>query len=589
MNAPARPILLSRTVAGALALVVASGCKDGVFDWSFLFPEDHGSVVDDTQYTDHITSSASYRDTVAELAYFDGMRRLRVRGYGVVAGLRDQGSEQCPPRIMNQLIQDLYKRPEFTDRTDLVVTPQRLITDKDTAVVLVEGEIPAAAVARDRFDLVVRAVPGDQTLSLEGGQLYPCRLTIFRSVGGGAWIPGKEVADAAGPIFINPFAHGEDAATKPNRREGVVIGGGVAFEDRRVRLLLTIPSYQRAVAIARRINERFPQPDNPVADALSPTEIRIVIPDSFRHEPRRFLAVAQHVYLPQHTGFMSQRLAELAREFVRPDAPHEEIALAWEAAGRTALPVVQNFYTHDRPACSFYSAQTGLRLGDDVAVEAIDQHLNNPKSPHRMEAIQTLAAARGSIRAARPLRTALSDEDARIRVAAYHALVDRNDDSVASFKVGSDGFLLDVVRAEGKNMVYATRREQRRIALIGGELSAIPPLFYVLPSGALSVEAEPGAEYLTLIRQSPNLDLMSPPIKSSVNAFRLIPLLGADPPSAPAEPIMGLGLSYTDIVLLMSDLCRNGSFNADFMLESADNKLLPSPMSKPGRPETSEL
>ncbi len=565
------------------------GCADGAFNWTALFPSDSGSTIDDTAFVDRMSSSVAYTDSIAEVAYFDGMRRLRVRGYGLVAGLGDQGSEQCPPHINKRLIQELYKRPEFTRRSNIDVTPQQLISEKDTAVVSVEGEIPAAAIAGGRFDLMVRAVPGDQTLSLEGGWLYPCELTIYRSIGGGAWIPGKKVAEASGPVFMNPFGRGEDAATRVNLREGIVIGGGTAGEDRRVRLILTVPSYQRATAIARRLNARFADREKPIADALSPTEIRVRVPRSFQHDPRRFLAVAQHVYLPRYSGFMPQRIQELAREFVQHDAPHEDIALAWEAAGRTALPTVQGFYTHAKSACSFYSARAGLYLGDEAAVEVIASHLANPKSKFRMQAIQALSGARLSFRAAGPIRDALDDDDIRIRIAAYHGLLDRDDPSIVSIPVGDNGFMLDVVPSRGENLVYATRHEYRRIALIGDHISARPPIFYTLPNNALTVDAEPNDEYLTLIRKSKFLGVSSPRIKSDLRLQKLIALLGSEPPRASNAIISGLGMGYSDIILLMSELCKTGGINASFMLEKPDQTFLPSLLSKPGRPETSDL
>ena len=54
-----------------------------------------------------LTESAAFQDTISEVAWIEGMRRMRVRGYGIVAGLgtRDKGlrkaellsSRQPPP------------------------------------------------------------------------------------------------------------------------------------------------------------------------------------------------------------------------------------------------------------------------------------------------------------------------------------------------------------------------------------------------------------------------------------------------------------------------------------------------------------
>ena len=182
-----------------------SGCTGGVFDWSFLFPDRTQTSVDGRQYVDPLAKSAAFRDTVSQYAYLDGLRRLRVRTYGIVAGLGRNGSKQCPSGIRGQLIQEMYKTREFAQRRGRYVSPEQLIDDLGTAVVAVEGEIPSAAPAGTRFDLIVSSFPGTQTTSLLGGWLYPCDLKLFRNKGSAGWIAGRTMGNAAGPVFHNPF------------------------------------------------------------------------------------------------------------------------------------------------------------------------------------------------------------------------------------------------------------------------------------------------------------------------------------------------------------------------------------------------
>jgi len=301
-------ILLS---ACALA---SGGCADGAFDWSFLFPKSKAKV-DDKAPADPLAGSAAYRDSVAEYAYFDGLRRLRVRAYGIVAGLGSNGSSQCPPAIAKQLIEEMYKTRAFAEHSGRYVSPERLLRDPDTAVVTVEGEIPAAAPAGARFDLDVRALPGTDTTSIEGGTLYECNLQIFRPSSTGGWIPGKTVATGAGPIFLNPFGRSEEAATPTDLRQGMVIGGGNSRQDRRLRLLLTAPSYPIAIRIADRINERFGEAGSKFADAISPGEVRVAVPPNYQHDAKHFVAVVQHLYPMLGPEMLAQRTRELGREF----------------------------------------------------------------------------------------------------------------------------------------------------------------------------------------------------------------------------------------------------------------------------------
>ena len=569
-----------------VALLAQLGCSDGALDWSALFPDKSASKIDTKQFVDPLTDSAAYRDTVAEYAYVGGLRRLRVRGYGLVVGLGRNGSSQCPHSIAEQLKQEMYKTRKFAERRGQHVTPDRLLQDMDTAVVAVEGEIPAAALAGERFDIVVRAIPGTQTVSLGGGMLYECNLQIFRPAGAAGWIPGKTVATGVGPIYLNPFGRSEGAATKPNLREGMVIGGGASQEDRRIRLLLATPSYQMAIRIADCINDRFGKGGGKVADAVSPGEVKLQIPPAYRHHPKHFIALVQHLYPTLRPEFVAERTRRLGSEFDLPDAPHAEIALAWEGIGRNALPEIQKFYAHPRPACSFHAAAAGLLLGDDLAVETIEEHLRNPNSPHRQAAIRTLSAARDSLRAARPLRRALDDPEARIRTAAYEALRRRDDPTITSIEIGRGAFAIDLVPSGGEQLIYVKRREQRRIALFGQPILALPPLFYSSSDATLMIDAPAGATHLTLVRKSKVSGTASSPISAALDVPQLIALLGEDPPDAPNTPVRGLGVDYAEITRVLSELCRSKSINARFLLETPGDPVRLGRHTRPGRRES---
>ena len=183
-------------------------------------------------------NSAAYKDTISAKAQYQGIAPLRVRGIGLVVGLGNNGSTNCPRNVYDSLLQSLYKQHSFTSSVvgTKNITPERLIADRDTAVVLVRGEVPPAATAGERFDISVSAWPGTETKSLRGGRLFTTDLEIYRQTAPGQSISGQMVAKAAGPLFLNPFADG-DAPTKASELEGLVLGGGFVTQDRRVRLV----------------------------------------------------------------------------------------------------------------------------------------------------------------------------------------------------------------------------------------------------------------------------------------------------------------------------------------------------------------
>ncbi len=561
----------------AVALPLSTGCKNGVFDWSSFFPDESADSVDSSNYTDPIQNSASYRQTIAEYAYFDGMRRMRVRGYGIVIDLGDGGSAECPTHIKNDLVQEMYKKRDYIDR------PEALISRRDTAVVTIEGEIPAAATEDATFDLLVRALPGTQTTSLEGGWLLPCDLRIYRSTGAAGWIPGRILAEGLGPVFMNPFSTSGASATRSSKREGTIIAGGRVTHDRRVRLLMANPSYQRAAAIANRINARFAEPDDPVADAVSPSEIRLKIPAVFHNDPKHYISLVQHLYITNRPGFDDSVRRKLVKEFADKDAPHVEIALAWESLGRTVLPDVQRFYDDGYPPRSFYSAVAGMRLGDDDAVDALSKHLMNKKGAFRRGAIKVLGSARNSLRAARPLRRALNDDDPRIRVAAYEALRQRHDSSISTFPISSGQFDIDVVRTDSRRMIYAKRTEDRRIAIFG-DVRARSPLFFSLPDNSLMLTSDPGDTQVTMVRTTEGGEML-PKVTVDGDVAQMISRLGHPPPDV-AGGISGLGVEYASIIFVLSDLVDSGAIDAHFMMESPASSMLPRPPLTVGRPES---
>lgn len=531
-----------------------------------------------------LTESAAFKDTISEAAWVEGLRRMQVRGYGLVAGLGTRGSSECPPNVRRRLLQDMYKMEQFakTGRDALPVTPEQIIDDRDTAVVTVEGEIPAAAQAGDHFDLEVKSLSGTQTVSLQGGRLYDCELRIYQDTGAGS-VAGKALAMGSGPVFINPWSQSESAATRSDPRVGTILGGGRVTEARRIRLVLENPSYRRAVRIAECINTRFPGRDK-VADGQSPSHVKLNIPPEYADDPQHFLELVRHLYLPTTPGFLDRRAAELVEELLDPDAPHADIALALEGIGRTTLPLLEKLYTDSRDYVSFHAALAAMRLEDKAAVEAVAAHARDPRSRYRIPAVRALTEVKDIYRTTVPLRELLDDPDPRIRVLAYEGLLAREDRTVQSTPVGGDNFHLDLVRSNGGNLIYAKRSRDRRIALFGERVACTPPLFYCDEDGKLTIMAEDGDERLTLLRKTRRET--SPPVSASLGAAELIPMLGDLPTVEGSRFVRGLNVPYSLVVKALADLCRARSINADFMMEQPTVAELFGPLRETSRGES---
>ncbi len=533
-----------------------------------------------------LAGSVAYRDSIGAFTYYEGLSAMRVRGYGLVIGLGTNGSRNCPRHIYDRLVQSLYKKHRFgSEQVDVHSTsPEALINDPDTAVVIVQGEIPPAAPKGHYFDVLVSALPGTQTKSLRGGRLFGTELEVFQPVSETGVITGQSLAYAAGPVFLNPFS-GTDAATESSSLEGTVISGGVVTQDRRIRLVLTAPSYPRARQIEDRINSQFPAEEK-TADAISPSYVRLRVPAEFHDDTAHFLGLVRGLFLSRDPQFEGLRAKALAEELTRPGAAHVQIALALEGLGRAALPVLDALYAHRSDAVSFHAAAAGLRLGDHVACDFLVMHADDSSCEFRFQAVSALSRAENLAPAAMALRRLIHDADPRIQIAAYEGLIRRGDAAVQSAPIGGDNFHLDVITTERPNFVYVKRSDGRRLALFGKDFRCAAPALYRSPDGSLTINAGTEDEELTVLRLVVATGAMSPPVSTSMELPELIELLGSDADVGADGEVLGFGVDYGGVARALYHLCQDGSINAKFTLEQPNAAELFGPTARPGRPES---
>lgn len=523
--------------------------------------------------------------TIGSVVTVDGVRLLRVRGYGLVTGLAGKGSRRCPEGIREHIVhairkQRMAKPGRRDDPTE--PTPEDMVASPDTAVVAVEGEIPAAAGVGRRFDLRVAAVDQD-TQSLAGGTLLPTDLMLFRSVSPQAAITGKPLARAGGPVFINPFRDQQDAAVV-NLREGHILGGGSVLEARTLRLVTLIESYATVRQVQDAINARF-KAEPPTASAVSPSVLNLQVPAEFRGREGRFLESVLHLPLVSSATELEARARLLSGELAQPDAPQADLALNIEAVGKAAIAHLRPLYTAPNRAVNYYAARSGLRLGDDPAIEVIIRHAKDERSPFRYQAIRELGDCPRNRRAAQALRTLVGDGNLQIRVLAYEALrkVDRT--GIAEFSVGTDTvrFTLEMMPSDSKPLIYVRRTQQPRIALIGGEqIACRPPLLYT--EGPLTLTARGDEKMITVIKRERGGVLGPYRIPLSLNV--LVRFMGDDLKTGTEGRLDGLGMPYDSVLSVLYRLCESGSVNADLRWEDPELDNLLGPLSPVGRPES---
>ncbi len=533
------------------------------------------------------------QDTIGSRTLRSGGEGIVVRGFGLVVGLGSNGSADCPAALRDYLIEYLTK--EFLEvgganRGEPPISVGKLIDSLDSAVVEVTAVIPPGAAKGTTFDVRVQAVRGTQPRSLEGGMLVPCELRIYEAdVAGRGMFEGRVLARARGPVFTNPFAAAEDDKRQSGIR-GLVMGGGVAVEERTIRLLLTEPSYPLARRIEARINERFGH-SPAAAQALSKGEVWLRTPPAYRDRPLRFVQVAVHLYLYNEPAFIERRLQDIAGRLETIETNGESFSMIWEGIGPGVLPRIQPLYEHADPTVRYYAARAGLRVGDASAVPVLAETALRKASPLRLAAIRELGESEFPQAPAR-LLPLLEDEDAEVRIAAYEALVAHAHPSVRSRVFGNVldprqvNLKLDIVQCSGRPLLYVRRTGEPRIALLGGDVAVQTPMFYAHPDDRIIINASSAGEELHISYRLPLSTRRAEPMTCAANVSELIAALAELPRKYDADAQVGAGLHYSQVIAVLDRLCRDGTIPARLVLEhtSLDEILGP----QPERPEADE-
>jgi hypothetical protein len=520
----------------------------------------------------------------------------RLRGFGVVIGLGENGGSDCPTAIREYLLD--YLGREFAPRDTAGMrpsySPKEMLDSLDTAVVAVHGLVSPGAPTGTRFDLQVEAL-GTQTRSLEGGVLVMCELKRFNvDAGGKGLVSGRTLAKARGLVFTNPIRGDNPTLARESLRRGYILGGGKTMDNREVRLMLQEPSYALARKIERRINERFGQ-NPPIASAMSQGYLTLATPEEFKEEPQRFLELVTHLCLESSPALVDRKLQQLMLELDGSDEVLNHIALIWEGFGRTVIAQIQPLYTHNSPAVRFYAARTGLRLKDVNALAPLAQIAADPRHPCRLLAIRALGESEFPT-ASRRLTELLDDPDQEARIAAYEGLLRQPRSGVETHRFLSAldptqyNLTLDVVDSKAPPLIYVRRTLEPRIAVFGRDTPIILPVFYNHPDDGVTLNAFENEKDISLLWRTSAGRLSSEPLRVEPRAVALIDAL-ARPPIADkkTETRAGVGANYSLIVELLNALCSNGSIPAKLVMQASPAADLLAPSERIERPETDTL
>ncbi len=504
------------------------------------------------------------RGLIGSLATLRGREPLLVTGYGIVVGLKGTGSSDMPVNIRAFMQREMTARGVgqktigFGD-----VSPNQMLNDLNTAVVQVQAAIPPGAPAGTTFDVLVRALPGTSTTSLEGGRLWTTDL--FR----GNFIPGgpatRSLAKAAGPVFINPFTAPTGAEIEAvSRTEGRILGGGRATEQLDLVLTLDSPSHARSRSVVSAINARFPQDaGDRLATAIGRSEeiIEINIPKRFKEDTDEFLQLLLHTRVDQ--AFPQEWAVRYGQAMREQPEIADSLSWAMQALGPAALPELRRLYDYPELTPRLAALQAGAGLEDPMVAPHLIELAETGPPALRTRAIALLGGLKPNPTINLALRRLLEQRELDVRVAAYEALRARFDPAIERFN--AEGKFLLESAPFGDEMVYVTQQGEPRLVVFGANAEITRPIFVSAWNDNLLLNADSASDQQVRVYYRHHVSGKSVVGSADATLPRFIRYLAHT--TTPEAPAPGLGLSYSEVVGALHEVWKADGFSGVFVAE----------------------
>lgn len=623
-----RPIAAAR-VSGFRALSIAIACvAAGVASSCKGPPPKARDVTLDTTARD---VPDALRGTIGSVTTARNIEPVLVSGYGLVVGLNGTGGGPLPDDLAASMerelgLQKISASSDYQRGTALEgMSPKDVLRSPDVAVVAVFAAIPPGMAQGETFDVYVRAV-GDSgakgPISLEGGMLWTTDLqlgppTTFKQV------QTTKIAQARGPIFINPFAE-PNVKDDVTRSQGRILGGGAVTSPLKVTLVLDNDSPALAKAIQSSINSRFggdPRDPDMIARGRSAntTEVsrwvlEVTVPAKYQQNTSEFLALMRYSQIEQ--GFADEYAKRYVEALKSQPELGDQLAWALQSLGEPAKPFIRELYDSPEIVPRWSALRAGAGLNDARAIEHLESMARHGSELLKPEAIRLLGSIDGGPQVDLTLRELLKEEELTTRVAAYEALASRAERVEAnrrarqyasmsmsersaseppelaaskvlrlsgqtiqgvSRRIVADKFIVDRVGV-GEPLVYVSQQGRPRIVLFGEDASIEPGALVSGWSNRLMVkgpqERAPGASGGAGAAPKASVYYVDPrtghgkQYEAPVKLEEFIEFLAHRP--TPERPQPGLGFTYSEVVGVLYLLQQGGGTPAAFAVENDD-------------------
>jgi flagellar basal body P-ring protein FlgI len=403
---------------------------------------------------------------IREAASPYGLQYGKVQSFGIINGLIGTGGSEPPSMQRDVILSDLKLRG--------TENPNGFIDADHTSIVLVETVIPPGARRGDPVDLVVRYTSltdakSERTTSLRNGWLMPARLAYTRVIGGQPRT-SEPLVVGTGPVIVKgSHESGDDPRAL---LEGRVIGGGVLQKDSPLDLRIR-PEY-RHVKIAKllsdTINRRFYLSDGSgkrgISDAKEDDLISIEVPERYRYNVHRLMAVVGALGTETDLGKTHQRIELLGKLLIEPTTARDA-SLQLEGIGEEAVPALLVGLGSSNPEIRFYSAEALAYLDHADAVGPLVE-LTRDQPAFRFQTLLALSGMK-SRRAGEGLHQLMNEQSTETRFGAFDALRRRSDRSswIQGAAMGEIGNYFEIP-SHGGQMVAISLRRSPDIVSFGG-------------------------------------------------------------------------------------------------------------------------
>ncbi len=477
---------------------------------------------------------------IGDLAVPYGEYLVKVEAVGLVTGLSHTGSDPRPGPQRQVLMGQMQKQG--------VASPSALLASGNTSLVLVRGVLRPGIQKGDHFDLEVRVPSQSDTTSLRGGWLMPVNLQELQVMSDNRIHTGKVLAEAQGPLLVDPSAKGK--ADHVQLCRGIVLGGGLCKESRNLAVVLKPDkqSIRNASRVETAINRRFCSYTKGIKTGMAKAKtdqfVELKVHPRYKDNIDRYLHVVRAVPLKESEAEQAERIAKLEKQLFDPQTS-SQAALELEAVGKQGADTLRKALKAGDPEVRFYAAES-LAYLDETGEAEVLARIAKEQPAFRVFALAALAEM-NDVSASENLRQLLDVPSAETRYGAFRALwtMNHNDSLVMGENLGGQ-FGYHVLNTSGPPMIHVTRSKRPEIVLFGADQELSTPLAVEAGNQIMVTGNKPGE--ITVSRFT-----VHQPDQKRIVSTRVDDVVRA---------IVALGGTYPDVVQALQEAKAHGVWPA---------------------------